>query len=227
MLLKCNIFIIILLFFLNACGTIEDPVTKYNKEFLKTNSMKIRRQKTKHLKIANENNIYYRENKTDLVDADYYEPIRGTKLKRDFKNKKTIEDIPDIEDIDYMDSDLSLYYRQRNLKDTQYYDDDNSQKILYLAENYKDYSKERVDFVDIEPTSDKLYGTIKERKDKNYNYIDSPVMQENFDYIDIMNRVKNEIYLKQKEEESKKKANTGGVVNSVVNKFKNLFNKNN
>ena len=222
MLLRCSI--IIFLFFLNACGTIEDPVAKYNREFLKTNSMKIRRQKNKHLKIANENNIYYRENKTDLVDADYYEPIRGTKLKRDFRNKKTIEDIPDVGDIEYMDSDLSLYYRQRNLKDPQYYDDDNSQKILYLAENYKDYSEERVDF-DIEPTSDKLYGTIEERKDKNYNYIDSSVMQENFDYIDIMNRVKNEIYLKQKEEETKNKSNNTGIINSVVNKFKNLFNK--
>lgn len=222
MLLK---FSFIIIFLLTACNTIEDPVAKYNREFLKTNSNKIRRQKNKHIKIANENNIYYRDNKIDVVDSDYYEPIRGTELRKKFKDKKTMDEIEKIEDINYFDSDLSLYYRQRNLKDPQLYDDRNKENILFLSKNYKDYSEERVDF-NITPDEDKLYGTIEERKEKDYNYIESSTMQKNFDYIDIMNRVKNEIYLKQKEEESKNKSGTG-VVNSVVNRFKNLFNKNN
>lgn len=221
MLLK---FSFIIIFLLTACNTIEDPVAKYNREFLRTNSNKIRRQKNKHIKIANENNIYYRDNKTDVVDSDYYEPIRGTELRKKFKDKKTMDEIEKIEDINYFDSDLSLYYRQRNLKDPQLYDDRNKENILFLSKNYKDYSEERVDF-NITPDEDKLYGTIEERKEKDYNYIESSTMQKNFDYIDIMNRVKNEIYLKQKEEESKNKSGTG-VVNSVVNRFKNLFNKN-
>lgn len=221
MLLK---FSFIIIFLLTACNTIEDPVAKYNREFLRTNSNKIRRQKNKHIKIANENNIYYRDNKIDVVDSDYYEPIRGTELRKKFKDKKTMDEIEKIEDINYFDSDLSLYYRQRNLKDPQLYDDRNKENILFLSKNYKDYSEERVDF-NITPDEDKLYGIIEERKEKDYNYIESSTMQKNFDYIDIMNRVKNEIYLKQKEEESKNKSGTG-VVNSVVNRFKNLFNKN-
>lgn len=222
-------FSFIVILFLTSCNTVEDPSAKYNREFLKSNSPKIRRKKNKHLRIAKENNIYYTNDVSSLVDSDYYEPIRGTKLKKNFRDKKTLDDIPKAEEIKYLDSDISLYYKQRNLKDLQYYDKKNidGEKILYLADNYDNYLKKGVTFDDIKLDNNKLYGTIEERKDKNYNYIDSAIMQENFDYIDIMNRVKNEIYIKQKGERQKKESPEKGnsTINSVVNKFKDLFNK--
>ena len=229
MYLKTKIFILFF-FLLTSCrNVIESPVAKYNREFLKKNSMKIAKQKNKHKKIASENNIYYRDNKVDMVDEYYYEPIRGTKLKKEYRNKKTLEeDAYKQNDVEYMDSDLSLYYKQRNLKDFDTYSDNDGREILFLAENYKDYAKEGIDFNNIQPTSEQLYGSIQERKEKDYNYIESDVMQENFDYIDVMNRVKNEIYLKQKEEQQRKAREnngSGGVINSVVDRFKKLFGK--
>ena len=229
MYLKTKIFILFF-FLLTSCrNVIESPVAKYNREFLKKNSMKIAKQKNKHKKIASENNIYYRDNKVDMVDEYYYEPIRGTKLKKEYRNKKTLEeDAYKQNDVEYMDSDLSLYHKQRNLKDFDTYSDNDGREILFLAENYKDYAKEGIDFNNIQPTSEQLYGSIQERKEKDYNYIESDVMQENFDYIDVMNRVKNEIYLKQKEEQQRKAREnngSGGVINSVVDRFKKLFGK--
>ena len=226
MYLKTKIFVF-LFFVLTSChNVIESPVAKYNREFLKKNSMKIAKQKSKHKKIASENSIYYRDNKVDMVDEYYYEPIRGTKLKKEYRGKKTLEDY-EQNNIEYMDSDLSLYYKQRNLKDFDTYSDDNSREVLFLAENYKDYTKESMSFDDIQPTSEQLYGSIQERKEKDYNYIESDVMQKNFDYIDVMNRVKNEIYLKQKDEQQRKERESGGggVINSVVDRFKKLFGK--
>ena len=222
---KIKVFLLLILLLPSCRRVIESPVVKYNREFLKKNSMKIARQKSKHKKIAEQNSIYYRDNKVDLVDEYYYEPMRGTKLKKEYRGKRTLSEDENT-NVEYMDSDLSLYYKQRNLKDFDIYDDDDSNKILFLAENHGDYSEEGVSFTDINPTSEQLYGTIQERKEKDYNYIESDVMQENFDYIDIMNRVKNEIYLKQKEErQQRERENSGGVVNSIIDRFKKIFGK--
>lgn len=183
------------------------------------------KQRNKHMKIASENNIYYRDNKADLVDEEYYEPMRGTKLKREFRNKRITDEEEEQEKIKYLDSDISIYYRERTLKDPDTYYDEDNEEIVFLAENYGDYSEDIVSFSDVWPTSEELYGSLEFRKTKDYNYIDSDVMQENFDYIDIMNRVKNEIYLQQKEEQVAEERKSGGVINTVLDKFKQLFSK--
>ena len=52
-------------------------------------------------------------------------------------------------------------------------------------------------------------------------------MQENFDYIDIMNRIKKEIYLENKKQEiqniDKSKSRTENALTTIKNKFMNLF----
>ena len=223
MFLKISVLFLVLL---TSCrNVVESPVAKYNREFLKKNSMKIMKQRNKHMKIASENNIYYRDNKADLVDEEYYEPMRGTKLKREFRNKRITDEEEEQEKIKYLDSDISIYYRERTLKDPDTYYDEDNEEIVFLAENYGDYSEDIVSFSDVWPTSEELYGSLEFRKTKDYNYIDSDVMQENFDYIDIMNRVKNEIYLQQKEEQVAEERKSGGVINTVLDKFKQLFSK--
>lgn len=217
-------FIFLLLFC--SCTTVRyDPAKKYNEEFLKNNGLKIRAQKSKHMKIAKENDIYYRDNKTDLIDSKYYNSINGTKLKREYKNTGYIDEEKKKEEIKYLDSDLSICYRERKLKDSDISDSCtyNCGDIVYLENNYKDYSKDRVNFDDVEPSREQLYGSLMLRKEKEYNYIDNITMQRNFDYIDIMNRVKREIYLKEKEEENRENNKNTGVVNSIKNRFRNLF----
>ncbi len=222
---------IILLLYLPSCvNVIESPVKKYNTEFLRTNARKINRSKNKHLNLAKQQNIYYRINNTDAIDNAYYKKTNGSKLKKNYRYDDTnIKNEEKPKELKYLGSDLSIYYKQRNLKDDSdfiKFDEDHSQFIMYLAENYPDYSKERISFGDIKPSSDMLYGNLKLRKEKEYKYIDNQTMQENFDYIDIMNRVKKEVYLENKKQEIKDNINnkkTEGTLTTIKNKFMNLF----
>lgn len=210
-----------------SCSTIDDPVKKYNDEFLKNNYLKIKNKKEKHLKIAKENEIYYRDDKTDLIDSKYYNPIRGTKLKKEYRNRLIDEDYKEKKDnIKYLDNDMSIYYRERTLKDTNITNDCDYNcdvDIAYLENNYKDYSQSIVSFKDTEPNSEQLYGSLELRRDKSYNYIDSAVMQKNFDYIDIMNRTKKELYLKEKERKEAEESKSNSTITNIKDKFKNLF----
>lgn len=219
---KSSIFLLILLLTSACVRIIEDPVKKYNTEFLKNNSRRISRNKKKHLAIAKEEGIYYRNNETDKIDLKYYAAANGTKLKKSYKTKiNGSNDEYSKKDIQYLDSDLSIYYRQRNLKDKEdiLLSDDKINRIFYIQDNYFDYAKQKITFSDVEPTSEKLYGSLELRKEKEYNYISNQIIQENFDYIDIMNRVKKELYLKEKENSSNVKKN----MSSVKSKFLKLF----
>ncbi|MBO4956495.1 MAG: hypothetical protein J6C50_01520 [Rickettsiales bacterium] len=212
-------------FCVSCARVIEDPAKRYNDEFLKNNYLKIRRKRDKHLKLAKQHDIYYRDDKTDLIDSKYYNATDGTKLKKEYRSRKYNEEEINTDKVKYLDSDLSLYYRDRRLKDTKIgdscdYNCDNT--ILYVQDNYKDYSKEKITFDDIEPTREQLYGSLALRKDKEYHYIDNTVMQKNLDYIDVMDRVKSEVYLRQKALDAEH--NRGkGTVDAIKNKFKDLF----
>ena len=231
MYLKNKIFIIVCLLSVSCTNIIEDPAKKYNDEFLRNNYLKIRKKKAKHLEIARENNIYYRDEKVDLVDSKYFTPIKGTKLKKDYRDRVENTENNKKDEIKYLGSDLSIYYKERRLKDKDIIDDCDYdygcvENIIYIEDNYPDYSKEKVMFSDIKPSEEKLYGSLELRKDKSYNYIDSAVMQENFDYIDIMNRVKKELYLKEKRQIVEKTDNNkNSIIDNIKNKFKSLFGK--
>ncbi len=229
---KNYIISIILLLSITSCvNVIESPVKKYNTEFLRTNARKINRSKNKHLALAKEQGIYYRINNTDAIDSKYYKKSNGSKLKKNYRYSEVgIDNDKEQKEIKYLGSDLSIYYKQRNLKDDNDFiklNEDHAQLIMYLAENYPDYSKERISFDDIKPNNDMLYGNLKLRKEKEYKYIDNQTMQENFDYIDIMNRIKKEIYLENKKQEAqsidKSKNRTENALTTIKNKFMNLF----
>ena len=225
---KC-LLIYLLLFSTSCMRIIEDPAKKYNDEFLKNNSIKIRRYKNKHLKLAEEHDIYYRDNKVDLVDSKYYNATDGTKLKKEYRSRKYKEKIEEKNNnIEYLDQDLSIYYTNRTLKDVDglvecEYNCDNS--VRYVENNHKDYSSAIVGFNDININNSYLYGNLSLRKEKDYNYVDNAVLQVNYDYIDIMNRVKEELYLKQKGKENKKMPTNKDALTNIKGKFLNLFNK--
>jgi hypothetical protein len=205
---------------------VEDPAKKYNAEFLKNNSTKINRAKNKHLAKAKEHGINYRVDEIDLVDSKYYNVNVGTKSKKNYRNNNNMDEEEDRKNVDYLNSDISIYYKQRNLKDKEdsYFDDyDDRKKIYYVEDNYPDYSKEKISFGDIEASSEKLYGSLDSRKEKEYNMVDNQTMQENFDYIDIMDRIKKEIYIKSKEDEKKTSGGTGKIIKSIREKFTSLF----
>ena len=79
---KC-LLIYLLVFSTSCMRIIEDPAKKYNDEFLKNNAIKISRYKNKHLKLAENHDIYYRDNKVDLIDSKYYNATDRTKLKKE------------------------------------------------------------------------------------------------------------------------------------------------
>lgn len=230
---KQKIFLLfcILATILTSCvSIIEDPSKKYNDEFLNKNSLKIKRQKQKHLKIARENDIYYSDDKINLVDSKYYNAMRGTSQKKNYKGKIKIENGNETKnDIKYLNEQLSIYYSNRRLKDK----DDNfieceydcSENIAYLENNHNSYSKNRISFDDIQLTEEQLYGNLTLRKDKQYNQIDAITLQKEFDYIDVMNRIKNELYLKEKEKMSKNTQKYNKTIDNVKNKFLKLFKK--
>jgi hypothetical protein len=218
--------VIIVVLSVSCVRVVEDPAKKYNTEFLKNNSLRIKKSKEKHLEKAKEHGINYRVREADIVDADYYykTPV-GTKAKKNYRTNS--EDNDKKKDIKYLGTDISIYHKQRNLKDKEDYILDrnrNNKSIFYVKENYSDYAEEKITFNDITPTTEKLYGDLKLRKEKRYNSINNRVMQESFDYIDIMNRIKKEMYLKDKENETinadKRKTN---VTTNIRSKFMNLF----
>jgi hypothetical protein len=101
--------------------------------------------------------------------------------------------------ISYNHSD-SIYYKSRKLKE-EFENSDNLENISYLKDNYGDYSQSRIDFLGVKPNSKTLHGELKRRKDKNSSIPSSLNLQKCFDYIDVMDRVKKEIYLNQKRAE--------------------------
>lgn len=230
--LKSSKFVYVLAFFyLSSCvRTVDNPVKKYNSEFLRNNSNKISRSKNKHLSLAREQGIYYRVSEADAIDSNYYKGANGSKLKKNYRNNNKMNEEEKQKEIKYLDDNLSIYYKHRSLKDDSdmiKLDKDHKEFLMYLAENYPDYSKERINFGDIEPSSEILYGDLTLRKDKDYKYIDNQTMQENFDYIDIMSRVKKQLYLEGKKREIKnnegKKKDAEGAIQSIKNKFMGLF----
>lgn len=232
--LKSNLILFILIL-LTSCSKNSNPVKKNNEIFLSKYSVKIDRAKKKHLKKANKSGIKYdKKTNEDLVDSSYYRNRNGRKqIEDDILNNEIRLDENNKEPI-YIGDDLSIYYRNRTLKDS--YENlgyelyDNDEKLRYLTENKIDYSEVKTDFNSIEPTNEKLYGELKLRRDF-YSIVGADVLLKNYDYLYVMDTVKKEIELKNmldKEDENikekKKESNTKKVFDSLKEKFLNLLN---
>lgn len=220
------------LFVLSSCAT-NNPIKKNNKAFLNKYSKKIEKSKKKHKEAAKKSGISYKKiDNINLMDSSYYTNRNGTnKIKLDVLSN----DLPPKEKneykINYLESSLSIYYKERTLKDNLndlgYDFDEKSKNLRYLLNNKDDFSETKTMFYDIEPSKEKLYGELKQRDNYGYTSINNDILLVNYDYIDIMNRVKKEIYLKNKEqsktEEPEPKKHK--KVDSLKNKFKSIFNK--
>jgi hypothetical protein len=204
-----------------SCGfTKKDPVKKYNSTFLEKNAAKIEKPRKKHEKLVKEvQEESHRKNSPIKPDSRTSNFMRAIKIHR---NKDTsIEQNSTIQ----IDPGLSIYYRESRLKDKA---DDFDSFLLgngnnrqsYLEENYRDYSEEKISFKNIKPTAKGLYGELKLRKEEERAIPSNLDFLKCFDYIDLMDRTKKEIYLKSKEAEKTAKPSesktTGRALDSVV-----------
>lgn len=222
------------LLLLFSCA-VSDPVKKNNKVFLSKYGAQVERKKKKHKEIAKEVGIDYKDtSRTDMMNTEQYSAGKGTiKTRMEIANSHDRNEVEEEVEPVYVGDDLSLYYKQRNLKDEldllsdEYEIDEASRNLLYPLNNWADYRENRIDFENIKPTDDKLYGELKPRE-AGYTSIDSWILLINFDYLDIMFRVKREIALKNKENSANAtdKPKSIKIDNSLVDRFKKIFQKN-
>lgn len=229
---------IVILLLLSSCSSNKNPVKKNNDIFLSKYSKQIERAKQKHLKKAKDSGINYSEKTVDdLVDSSYYKARNSRKQMLDYvsSNELRVKD-EDKNDPIYLEDDLSIYFRNRTLKDE--YDDlgyelyDDGEKLRYLIENKNDYSEVKTDFNSIRPTKEKLYGELKLRNNDFYSSAGADVILKNYDYLYVMDTVKKELELKNKAakdedktDSSRKTSNTKKVLDSLKSRFKELLGK--
>jgi hypothetical protein len=199
---------------LTSCArVIIDPAKKYNDDFLAKNNLKISRLRRKHKAIAKNYGILYDKEKERItIDDDFYKTKTSAKKRRYFvlEGKENIDKFLE-ENIKYLGDDISVYYRESKLKGGG--DSTNKNKdfeILYLTDNYSSYKEDRQTQKSVELDSEKLYGSWKERKEKAYNQIESEEILVSFDYIDLLSRVRTEVYLEEKD-------NAGGSGSGIAN----------
>lgn len=236
--LKNRIISVVFLFSF-SCTNNKNPVKKNNDIFLSKYSKQIEQAKQKHLKKAKDSGINYSEKTVDdLVDSNYYKTRSSRKQILDYVSSNELRiNNEDKNDPIYLKDDLSIYFRNRTLKDE--YDDlgyelyDNDEKLRYLVENKSDYSEVKTDFNSIKPTKEKLYGELKLRNNNFYSSAGADVILKNYDYLYVMDTVKKELELKNKmaqDEENidntnKKTSNTKKVLESLKDRFKQLLGK--
>ncbi|MDR2778148.1 MAG: hypothetical protein LBB13_01400, partial [Rickettsiales bacterium] len=203
-----------------SCGS-GDPVDKYNSTFLSKNANKIGRPKKKHERLVKQNHEEIRTK--SVTEKSNAKANNFMKTIKTYKNKNAAIEKNSTA---YVGSDLSIYYRESRLKD-KFNDFDNfllgnkDSNLLYLENNYQDYSKEKINFKDIKPTYKGLYGDLKLRKEEERAIPSNSDFLKCFDQVDLMDRVKKEVYLKSKEiEKTTKKSeddgSTGKTLNSII-----------
>ena len=224
-------FLLFILFIcLSSCTIIvRDPARKYNKEFLAKNKFKIRRAKNKHTEIAKEYGIYYTDDATTkLVDTEYYSSTPSTSKKKNFLVRSKSANATNIanKNMTYVGDDKTIYKRETNLKDDKLSSlKEEDDIILYLENNYDNYRTEKNINRGVALTPEQIYGTKAQIKEKPFNSIDNEELLVSFDYIDLISRIRNDIYIQEQQGNkvigSDKKQD--GVINSIKEKFMNLF----
>jgi hypothetical protein len=170
---------------------------------LAKNSLKISRAKKKHKEIAKEYGIMYDKKKERAkVEKSAYDNNSSVKNKKYFvlKGKENVDNYLKA-NIRYLGDADSIYYRESKLVKNSLVKDritDNT-PIFYLAENYENYKLDnKKTRKEVELTDEQLHGSWEERKEKAYNQIDQEDLLVSFDYIDLLSRVRNEVYLEEK-----------------------------
>ena len=221
-----SIFLPLLYFSIFACvRVVEDPAKKYNKEFLSKYGMVIREPKTRHKIIANDFGIKYTENVVkNTVDAIYYDNM-SVKNKKNFVAKSNRYNKTDIinKDMEYLEQDKSIYKPESNLRENKLDSlKETGNVIAYLDENYSNYKQEQNN-IEIEISKDTLYGSLLERKNKKYYIIDNDELLVSYDYIDLLSRVRTDIYIQQQQEQTQQQQQSNE--NSLKQKILNVFSK--
>jgi hypothetical protein len=196
-----------------------DPVSKYNDEFLEKNAGKVERSRKKHLRSIGERQSE-RTSRTKTVEIEPNISNEGPiRIRKDI----SLSNSGDSLDVPSYDYSTSIYYKNRNLRDgLGNFDGQLSDDIFYLKDNHDNYSQSKIDFIGIKPSTKVLHGKLKLR-DNNNNTLSNFDLQKCFDYIDIMNRKKKEMYLDYKRIEALKKTENGQAVNPPSTTKKKLF----
>ncbi|MDR2077934.1 MAG: hypothetical protein LBP39_03135 [Rickettsiales bacterium] len=199
MFLKNEVAIVGILLSILLASCSRDPVQKYNSAFLDRNAARIERPRKKHEKLVKqvqeESHAKNSPRKSNVETSNFMRSIKTYKDRNISIEKNSTTQVG---------SNLSIYYRESRLKDKTN-DFDNflsgykSNDQIYLENNYTDYSEEKISFRDIKPTAKGLYGELKLRKEEERAIPDNLDFLKCFDYIDLMNRTKKEIYLRSKE----------------------------
>jgi hypothetical protein len=124
---------------------------------------------------------------------------------------------------------VSVYYRARNLREKLgNLDSLLPSSISYLQNNHSDYSQSKIDFVGIKPSIKALHGELKPRKNKDDGVPSDVDLQKCFDYLDVMDITKKEMYLDYRRAETirrieSEKANSPAVVKKrLIETFKKV-----
>ncbi|MDR0572058.1 MAG: hypothetical protein LBG48_04375 [Rickettsiales bacterium] len=216
---------------LTSCiKSVEDPAKAYNTQFLAKNWLKISRAKKKHKKIAKDYGIMYdKEKERAKVEKDAYKHKLTAKSRGYFvlKGEENVDNYLK-ENIKYLGDENTIYYKEskvikNNLVDKRSTDDF---PILYLADNYGDYKLDKKTQKKIDVADEDLYGSWDKRKEKSYNQIDQDEILVSFDYIDLLSRVRTEVYFDELEREEGGVGVASSLVNiaaSIKNKIFNIF----
>ena len=99
--------------------------------------------------------------------------------------------------------------------------------VAYLDENYSDYRQEQNN-MDIDISNEAIYGSLPDRKNKKYYTIDTDELLVSYDYIDLLSRVRTDIYIQQKaEQKQQQKQEISNLKQKIMNMFGNIGKKNN
>jgi hypothetical protein len=200
-----------------ACETIRstDPVSRYNDEFLAKNSGRVDRSRKKYFKVSKQKQSV--STGTNGYETSEHQISGENPLKmRGDVTMAGIEDKPDPISYNY---GSSIYYRNRRLKeDFEDLDSHLATNVLYLKDNHSDYSQSKIDFIGIKPTNKVLHGELKIRRSENHSIPNDSTLQKCFDYVDLMNRTKKEIYMEYRNAEALRKAARAGTTPSTVKK---------
>lgn len=200
--LKKVLLISVILFLTNSCmfWRKEDPVAKYNRQFLRQNKKEVVKKRDIHKKIASKNNIYYDKKLNAMHDIDDNREKVRDELNRRFLSRYK-------ENILEKENDEGVVYATKNLEAR------NSKQTYSI--NYDKYY-----FID-----------KKDLVKKKFNQIDYATMQINYDYIVmIKDLIKNQEKIRNQNKTTvlEEKVEDGKIkekVNSIKNKFINLFKK--
>jgi hypothetical protein len=138
---------------------------------------------------------------------------RSIKIREDISAMGSKEDFSAIN----YNYGVSIYHRARNLRERVGSPDNLfSSGISYLQSNHSDYSKSKIDFVGIKPSAKALHGELKLRKGRDDGVPSDVDLQKCFDYLDVMDITKKEMYLDYRRAEALRRMEDGKTSSPTI-----------